>query len=489
MRSSLAILLSILMLLALACSQAFAQAVMYANPAQENELVDNEHPSYLVGFLHNNILIGKINENNGFYLSVYNNKLGLQNNVIYKELDLEQFDILDVLNLNDVGLLYVHRKARAERPSLLYAITFSDTGVPIRDADILDSLPLSWNDYSPKFLMKISSNRRYVLALAYVQAKDAYWLRGVLLNDNGKILQRQQWTIALPKGSDSEREPQLCVANDGNSYMLLEQINSQGFVQPLFYQLPAHSSAVIQHVLTLDNLKIRKLKLSLDDLHNRLFLYGIYESNHKTDARGLYGIWWDKAHQTGYGGRAWPMHELIPKLKSSQHNNLELGRVVFLKNGGFVGYMDELVQNLKLSTHAPSNLELGPIIFLRPGEKGANAENAYVFVITEDFRVQAKHTIYKHQQQNNDNNLLGITALNAGNLLYYLYNDFQNTGDITLNSYILDPKYQFVKKSFGMYANNNFVISLSQGKQIAPFAYLAPCVFKDRWRSFALIVL
>lgn len=485
--------LSLICLFLFSWQFALAQVVRYSNPLQENDPIDNESPNYLVGFLHNNIIIGKINEVNGFYLSVYNQKLGLQNNVIYKELDLTRFDIIDILNLNDVGLLYIHRKSEEGRAAVIYGITFSDTGVPIREAEVLDSLPVSWNNFDKKFLVKISSNRRYALSISYVKGVGGYWLRGVLLNGDGTILQRYQWSIPLENNRFSEREPQLYIDNNGDSYFMLEALNEQGFIEPYFFYLSAQNSEITQYPIDLDNLRISQIQLSLDDQHNRLFFYGIYENNKKTDSRGLYGVWWDKQQKTCYSRRAWRLDELVPNLKSSQQNNLKLGPVVFLKNGGFVSYMDEIVQSFKVNMPIPSigiGLSLGSLTFMKSNDKVSNAENAYVFVIDKDLSVKAKHTIYKHQQQNNnDNNLLGINTLNAGNLLYYLYNDFQNSGDITLNSYVLDPKYQFVKKSLGMFANNNFVINLSKGKQIAPFAYLAPCIFKDKWRSFALIVL
>lgn len=485
------------------CYLVQAQVVIYSNPLQENELVENNNPAYLVGFLHNNILIGKVNEVNGFYLSVYNNKLGLKNNVIYKELDLEQFDIIDILNFNDLGLLYVHRKAYERRPSIIYAITFSDNGVPIREADILDSLPEEWNFYEKKFSIQISSNKQYALLLTYIQKPNAYLVRGVLLNDEGKILQHYQWDIPFPAGTrSSNNAPQLMVDNNGNCYVLLEALNSQGFVKAIFFHFSGQSSQVTQYPVDLDNLRMQKLKIALDDLHNRLFFYGIYESNNKTDSRGFYGVWWNIEQANCYDGRAWRFNELIPNLKTSQQGNLELGTVIFLKTGGFVG--NTIYENSqKLSPFRNINIDVGGrlgsafysgfpsdnLVSSAQDQYDKYSENAYIFVINSELKVQATHTIYKHQKQHNDNDLLGISTLNSGNFLYYLYNEFQKTGNITLSSYVLDPKYQFIKKNLGMQANNNFTISLSLGKQIAPFAYLAPCVFKNKWRSFALVVL
>lgn len=479
-----------------------AQRVIYANPLLENELAENKNPAYIVGFLNNNILIGKINELNGFYISVYNNKLGLINNVLYKELNLNYFDIIDIVNMNDAGILYTHRKPQKnQQNSIIYTIIFSDTGVPIREAHIIDSLPDEWNLYEKKFLVKTSSNKQYSLLLTYVQSGNEYWARAVLINEEGEILQHYQWNIPIPTNSSpSKIDPEIFIDNTGNSYIMLTLINSQGFVYPLFFQGSASDSKIMQYPVDIGNLQMHKIKISLDDLHDRIFFYGIYENHNKTDARGFYGVWWDKKHNSCYGARAWPLNELMPKLKGTQQNNLEIGKVIFMKTGGFIcNTINENTQKIIPLNNIGIGLGAGinPTFYNNfPINSSTNqnqydiySENAYVFIISKNLKVKATHTIYKHQQQHNERDLLGIHIFNTGNLLYYLYNEFQKTGNITLSSYVLDPKYQFIKKSLNVYADNNFIISLSLGKQISPFAYLTPCTFKNKWRSFALIVL
>lgn len=476
-----------------------AQTIYYANPTLENNPLDRNNPYFLIGLMRSHVLIGK-QDDNGFYISVYDPKMNLYNNVAYKELALDQFRIIDAVNLGDLGLLFVAQQFAEEQTEVLYSIPFSETGVPISEAQVLDSIHVA-NDRAVRYRVAVSDNGKFVSVFSFTPRKHTTEVRMIALNSENAVVVHRSVSLEKPFATVKDEQIQLDTA--GNAYLLVKDYDGAYLAGGLLYILPASSAASRVRPLSFTRITLRDIKMKMNPLSHNLFFYSLYASkgNEGTES-GVLGLWYDIRTGTFSTQKHWKISDLTPGLSPTQSQNLAIHEPIFLKTGGMILHTEVRYSVRKsIGIHpyigfgAAGALSyglsagLGAVGLNQPDDVSSEyyAEDLHVITIDKTLQVHAKNTIRKKQHQQDKTAFLGYSVVNTGSRLHYLYNKFLPSGSMVLDDYVLDAKNHMVKIPLATRQDKRFSFLLSGGKQVLPRALLVPCVFGGKLLSFSLV--
>lgn len=497
----------IFMFIGWSAHQAGAQLVYYTNPSYEIKMNPDNYGSeyYLVGKMKENILVGRKNEQ-GFYFSVYNDRMILRNNVVYKELNPLYFNVVGAANLKDIGVLFIEKTGAEGAAVLIYAVLFSDSGMPVSEAMLIDSVT-SETQALRDYKVSVSEDRSYVFFTCLQHLGKDVRARSVLLDAEAVPLKHYQYRIVLDEKDKKIND--FLVDNQGNVYWLYEQKTAKNASYALYSFALDSNRVTFTKVAYKQNLNFREMQMQINNFTWQILFYALHNGT-KNELAGFYFLRYDTRAKQFIEEGILPFSDLKLRLKKAELDDLQLNQLVFLKDSGFIMNMQVAhtyyrSNNNSLGRAVPFSMGVGALgggygvmpgmsmgVPLGSGSGGSReylSSDLYILSLDKKYRLRSVNTLKKEQRQAEENTYVGYKIMNTGNKLNYLYNNFLPSGDMQLSAYVLDPKYNLIRKPLAPVLNKNFSFLLHSGKQIASHSFLTPCMFKDQILCFALIKL
>lgn len=468
---------------------------------------DNRNSEYyLVGKMKENILVGRKNEQ-GFYFSVYSERMILRNNVVYKELNPLYYNVVGAANLKDIGVLFIEKIMEGGASVLIYAVLFSDAGMPASEAMLIDSVT-NETQGQRAYKISVSEDRGYVFFTCLQHWGKDIRARSVLLNAEAVPLKHYQYRIAFEEKDKKIND--FLVDNQGNVYWLYERKTGKNAAYALYSFILDSNRVTLTQIK--QELNFREMKMQINNFSRQIVFYALHNGT-KNELLGFYFLRYDTRRKQFIEEGVLPFSELKLSLKKTELEDLQLNRLIFLKDSGFIMNLQvahtyyRLNNNLGRAVPFSMGLGVGVGVGALGGGYGVTpglsvgvplggggsreylSQDLYILSLDRKYRLRSVNTLKKEQRQADEDTYVGYKIMNTGNKLNYLYNNFLPSGDMQLSAYVLDPKYNLIKKPLAPVLNKNFSFLLHRGQQIASHTFLTPCMFKDQILCFALIKL
>ncbi len=468
------------------CGKIFSQSIYYSNPLLEKDNFKNTQ-FVILGQLQQNIIIIKQSQR-GFFVNVYNEKMGIKNAVQYKEIT-EDMKLIEGFNcIDNAVVFFVHQTLPY---SILYGIILNANGVPISQTIALDTFVYD-NKSTIRFC--ISDNKKHISYLLQNRNDTVIKCKQLTLNNELQIIRKRRFSLATPSDFTIEN---MAISNTGTFFFTQNMIEKKRSYQLL--SMPIDSDTMRLSLFEMKRIKFGNLHLKIDNFHERLILYGL-----KTDKTELQNGSVFYINYVDMNNLKTQQELLIPIKQRTTIDNLDVNlqdaeiqsmivskdsSVLIITEQHFKKEYQEFLADNKMNMMMGSRLGgfSIPIPTKVITHVNYNTNDIFIFKIKGQ-EITGINSILKRQEQKDESYFLSHQILNNGLQLHFLYNNFLLNGSVVLNDIFLMPKGESKKLALSNKILKSYTLQIRFAKQITPTAIITPCI-KDGILCFSRILI
>lgn len=481
-----------------------AQQIRYSEP-DKNE---NRNTNFdIIGRYNNQILIFKNNKNSN-YISVYNEDMGLVENV---ELSFMPNRVIeyDILPFSDFAYLFYQYQQR--NVAYLMAVKIGPDGKPLTTPFELDTTHINYNASKRVYSVIASEDKSKLMAFKINSRNEKLLLFKTYLYgaDLGAI---KASSLELTMNDRFDFLTDFFLDNSGNLVFGRGRRKSAEENISQFYLIskPQMADSFMVKELTFEGISLDEVKLRIDNYNNRyLFSAFYYKGRRNNNIEGIANSVFDK------NANDWVIQNVIPlgdelRADAKTDNNLRtafndfyIKQIFIRRDGGFVMNAESMYTTSRgggfnrwdmfgnpMMMGSPMGWGgwgmMGPGAWGGPWGRGGfsnitrfHADNVIVLAFDKDGQLTMSNTIRKTQFDDESESMIGYQIINAGNALHFLYNSYEKR-EVILSYQSLDSEGKVVRNPTFKSLDLKYNFMPRYARQVSARSTIVPCMLRNQ---------
>lgn len=355
-----------------------------------------------------------------------------------------------------------------------------------------------------KIYSTISSEDKQKIMLYKMQDKNGkVTISTVLLDNQLQVINRSRQTMEFDERKDSYGD--FLLDNNGNLVFIME--NKPG-VRDYINTLTLVTKAPLQdtfasYPVDLNKKYIGETKLKIDNMNGRYIINSFYYTKSRGNTEGLFSYFWDANGKAQYITKFTQLYDTLREIaktdgaKRFAFNDYSIQQVIVKRDGGFLITAEDFYSqtrgfnnnNYWNNWYYPYSLSSNSYYFYnryygyyRPLSNFANQSIRYYYSnimllsVNNKGRVEWSKIIYKDQFDDDDDNFLSFSTMNAGDEIHFLFNG-DNKNQI-MADHVISPNGSLKRNATLKSMEKGYQFMPRLSKQTGARQILVPCTYR-----------
>ncbi|HMP92250.1 MAG TPA: hypothetical protein PKD90_05220 [Phnomibacter sp.] len=449
------------------------------------------------------------NYRNNNYISVYNDKMELVENVQMPYMPNRLIEATFLSYPTHSYLFYQYNQKGIVHAMM---VKLGPDGKNLTEPIELDTTQVNTSNDVKVYSITPSDDKNRIMVFKVNSRNEKRYLFKTFLYDRDMNLLHSTQRLGLEMRDRNDYLTDFYLDNEGNLVFGrgLRSGPTENIAKFYLVQKPAKADTFSFSELTFDNISLDEVKLRIDNYNNRYLFTGFYYRGRKANIEGISNAVYEK--KSGQ----WIIKNIIPldgqlredaRGQNSSKNSFDdyyIREINIRSDGAFLLSAEALYQTSRGGNFNRWNNMyspwMTPMDFYRwggwspygawgwgsPWGWGGNnitryhADNIVVLAFDKEGKLLLSNTIYKSQFDDNNDAMVSYQSINTGNGLQFLYNEYDKRGSGVVMSYqTLTPEGRVIRNPTIKGLSRDYSFMPKYARQVALRTVIVPCLFRN----------